>query len=271
MSDSHAHPPLPPLADLGSDLLRITPAQRTLTLLTPFACVAAYVVLARRHHWVPAVACLVYLSFATYGSISHDLVHRTLGVPRRWNELFLTGVELLAFRSGHAYRLVHLHHHVRFPHDDDVEGAAAKMSLWRTLAEGVIFQPKIMVWALAKHGRTHRTVAVEVVAAAGLLVGCVASAWWTPVFAVYAVLMVVGGWAIPLATSYLPHNAQGRTALTQTRLFRGRVASVIALEHLYHLEHHLYPAVPHHNWPELARRLDPYFRAAGVSPVVLGF
>jgi beta-carotene hydroxylase len=59
--------------------------------------------------------------------------------------------------------------------------------------------------------------------------------------------------------------------LTQTRLFRGKVASIIAMEHLYHLEHHLYPAVPHHNWPKLARRLDPYFKDAGVDPVVLGF
>jgi beta-carotene hydroxylase len=262
---------LPPLADLGLDLLRITPARRAVTLAVPFACVAGYAALAHLRHWLPAVACLVYLSFATYGSISHDLVHRTLGLPRRVNDVFLTVIELLAFRAGHAYRLVHLHHHARFPHDDDVEGAAAKMSLGRTLVEGVIFQPKIMCWAVAKHGRTHRLVLVETAAAVTLLASCFAAWPWTPAPAVYAVLMVMGSWAIPLATSYLPHNADGRTALTQTRLFRGRVASIVALEHLYHLEHHLYPSVPHHNWPKLARRLDPYFRAAGVEPIVLGF
>jgi beta-carotene hydroxylase len=38
---------------------------------------------------------------------------------------------------------------------------------------------------------------------------------------------------------------------------------------LYHLEHHLYPAVPHHHWPELARRLDPYLDAADIAPVKL--
>ena len=57
----------------------------------------------------------------------------------------------------------------------------------------------------------------------------------------------------------------------RTLLFRGKVLSLIAVEHLYHLEHHLYPQVPHHNWPKLARRLDPYFKAAGVTPIVLGF
>jgi beta-carotene hydroxylase len=264
-------PPLPSLTDLGPDLLRITPFQRITTLLTPFVCVGAYLAFAHLRLWPLAVLTLMYLSFVTYGSISHDLVHRTLGLPRRWNEVFLTLIELLAFRSGHAYRLAHLHHHARFPHDDDIEGAAAKMSLPRTLFEGMIFQPRIMLWALARHSRSHPVVVFETAAVCALLTLCFASIPLTPVFAVYATLMIMGSWVIPLVTSYVPHNPAGLTALAQTRLFRGRVLSVIALEHLYHLEHHLYPAVPHHHWPELARRLDPYFKSAGVEPVVLGF
>jgi beta-carotene hydroxylase len=45
----------------------------------------------------------------------------------------------------------------------------------------------------------------------------------------------------------------------------------VALEHLYYLEHHLYPQVPHHNWPELGRRLDPHFLHAGLQPLRLFF
>ena len=150
MSQTPIATPLPSIADLGLDLLKISPFQRAATLATPFACVAAYVVLAHYRLWPPAVLSLMYLSFVTYGSISHDLVHRTLSLPRQWNEFFLTTIELLAFRSGHAYRLAHLHHHARFPHDDDIEGAAAKMSFWRTLLEGVIFQPRIVIWALRR-------------------------------------------------------------------------------------------------------------------------
>jgi beta-carotene hydroxylase len=267
----HANLAMPALAELGVDLLRITPLQRVVTLATPFLCVAVYIVTASLQLWPLAVLSLVYLSFVTYGSISHDLVHRTLGLRRSWNELFLTVIELLAFRSGHAYRLVHLHHHARFPHDDDIEGAAAKMSFIRTLAEGVIFQPRMMIWAVARHHRSHPLVMVEVIAVIALLIACFAALPVTPIFAVYAVLMIMGSWIIPLITSYLPHNPQGATALFQTRLFRGRVASIISMEHLYHLEHHLYPSVPHHNWPELARRLNPFFEAAGVEAIVLGF
>ena len=40
-------------------------------------------------------------------------------------------IELLGLRSGHAYRAAHLHHHRRFPHPDDIEGAGAHRSRGR--------------------------------------------------------------------------------------------------------------------------------------------
>jgi beta-carotene hydroxylase len=264
-------PSPPALADLGTDLLRITPVQRAVTVLIPFACVALYLFLAHRGYWMPAVLVVMYLSFVTYGSTSHDLVHRTLGLPRPVNEFFLAIIELLAFRSGHAYRLAHLHHHARFPHDDDIEGAAAHMSLLRTLAEGVVFQPRIMIWAAFRPHRARPIVLLEIGSVIALLTASYATIPLTPIFAVYATLMIMGSWVIPLVTSYFVHNSEGRTALQQTYLFRGKVASIIAMEHLYHLEHHLYPQVPHHNSPLLARRLDPFFKTAGVEPTVFGF
>ncbi|MBK6372752.1 MAG: fatty acid desaturase [Saprospiraceae bacterium] len=75
----------------------------------------------------------------------------------------------------------------------------------------------------------------------------------------YILLSIMGSWIIPFFTSYLVHAPEGSNELLQTRLFRGKFYSIISLEHLYHLEHHLYPMVPHKNWKELARRLDPYF------------
>ncbi|RLS36280.1 MAG: hypothetical protein DWH78_08970 [Planctomycetota bacterium] len=51
--------------------------------------------------------------------------------------------------------------------------------------------------------------------------------------------------------------------------FHGRMdgyARLLAADHLYHLEHHLYPAVPHHNWRTLAVRLDPFFMRMGMCP-----
>ena len=81
-------------------------------------------------------------------------------------------------------------------------------------------------------------------------------------------LLNVGKWEC-VCGSYLPHVAEGTEALHQTRLFRGRVLAWIAFDHLYHLEHHLYPQVPHHRWAELAQRLDPYFAEQNIPAHVL--
>jgi beta-carotene hydroxylase len=83
--------------------------------------------------------------------------------------------------------------------------------------------------------------------------------------------MIAGSWIFPIATVLVPHDVHGEHEWTQTRLFRGRLLSFLAFEHLYHLEHHLYPQVPHHNWPELARRLDPHFARLGLRPIKLLF
>ena len=123
-----------------------------------------------------------------------------------------------------------------------------------------------------RHARPVRSWVIgEGLACLGLGALAVALIPVTPVFAIYAGLMLMGSWVIPLATSRVPHDPTGRDALSQTRAFRGVVASALTFGHLYHLEHHLYPAVPHRRWARLAKRLDPYLASAGVRPVRFWF
>jgi beta-carotene hydroxylase len=267
----HETPTLHKLHEIAPGLFRITTPRRIFTLLLPFLYVALYFVFATLGWWPLAVLSLIALSFVTYGSISHDLVHRNLGLPRVVNDLFLSLIELVALRSGHAYRMAHLHHHARFPHGDDIEGAAAKMNLPRTLFEGVIFQFKIWFWAVKQPKKDRGLILLEGCGCLLLVVLSCALYSVTPIFLVYTVLMIMGSWIIPLITSYIPHNPHGESELFQTRLYRGWLVSIIGLEHTYHLEHHLYPSVPHHNWPQLARTLDPFFAKAGLKPIKLWF
>jgi len=262
---------LPTLDDLGRDLVRVPVWRRVVSLIAPFVLTALFFVLAWEGRWVAAVACPVLLSFLTYGSISHDLVHRNLGLPVWLNEILLSLIELLAFRSGHAYRVVHLHHHATFPAADDLEGAAAGMSLPRALVEGIALQGRLWFFAMRRPGKHRPWAIAECIAATVLLAIAIAVIPITIAPFAYAMLMIAASWIFPLITAYIPHDPSGPTELTQTRLFRGRVLSWVALEHLYHLEHHLYPGVPHHNWPALAVRLDPYFQRAGLRPIKLLF
>src|SRR5690349_5148828 len=125
--------PPPRLSELGTDLLRVTKMQQAFALGVPFIFAALYFYAGFTGHPVAAILATVFLSFITYGSTSHDLVHRNLGLSRTTNEVFLTLIELIALRSGHAYRSAHLHHHARFPADDDLEAAAAKKTFFGAL------------------------------------------------------------------------------------------------------------------------------------------
>ncbi|MDB6078646.1 MAG: Fatty acid desaturase, partial [Akkermansiaceae bacterium] len=137
---------------------------------------------------------------------------------------------------------------------------------WRALLDGVTAQPRLWLWALRhSRGSRRRWVAAEGVA---VLLG---AAWCltSSVGIAYLVVTVAGSWIYPFMTSFVPHDASTDDPLRQTRLFRGKVVALLSCEHLYHLEHHLYPQVPHQRWRELARRLDPFFTEQGLQPIIL--
>jgi beta-carotene hydroxylase len=259
---------LPRIEDLGRDLLRVSDGQRVLSVARPLTCFGLYFVFAAWGWWVPAVLAVAGLMFITYVSTSHDLVHRTLGLPRWLNEALLAVIEALVLRSGHAFRLAHLHHHRRFPEHDDIEGAAAHMSWWRALVDGITLQPRLFFWSWGRaRADERRWMAVE----ASIILGALAASVWlwphTPVFIMYAGLVLTSSWLYPFATVWLPHRAHGESVLHQTHAVRGRWLPEVFLQHTYHLEHHLYPSVSSHQWPVLAKRLDAYLEAQGVKPV----
>ena len=142
------------------------------------------------------------------------------------------------------------------------------MSLWGAVLHGPLFLPRLWWWAYRRHrGQPGQRRWLLAEAGWALAVPLAGLALWprTPAVLVYAVLVLVGSWVYPLLTVYLPHHGYGDTPLTQTSSLRGRLIPALFLELTYHLEHHLYPAVPSHHLPELARRLDPVFRQAGVK------
>jgi beta-carotene hydroxylase len=262
---------LPDLDELGADLLTVPIWRRVLSLVSPPLLAVMFFIFAAHGMWFCALVCTMLISFLTYGSTSHDLVHQNLSLPKWLNEILLAFMELLALRSGHAYRITHLNHHAHFPGGDDLEGAAAGMSWWQACLDGPTLQIRLWMFAIRRRGGHRPWVLAEGGAVILIVTGCLLATRITIAPAIYAALMIAGSWVFPLVTSYIPHVVSHDGKLSQTRLFRGKVLSWIALEHLYHLEHHLYPKVPHHNWPKLALRLDPHFARLGIKPVKLFF
>ena len=256
---------LPTLADLGGDLQSTTRRQRWIALSRPGAAVLCFAVAARAGWWWLAPP-LVFLVFVAVVTVTHDVVHRTLGLSDRATDLALFATGLVLLESGHAYRATHTRHHLMFPHPDDPEGHPADLSLLGAVCYGPVFLVRLWWWSY-RQGRDRGWLLAEAAAPVAVVVGG-SLAWpYTPGVLIYALMAIVGSWVYPLLTVYLPHHGYGDTPLTQTRTLRGRLVPAVFLELTYHLEHHLYPQVPSHHLPELARRLDPYLRANHVQPV----
>lgn len=268
MSHHHTHPSpqefnLPKLADLGTDLLETTPTQRRVALLRPLIGVALYVICAWQGWWflTPIIMFFIFVSIVT---VTHDVVHGTLGVKESHINWVLFFMGLVLMESGHAYRITHHQHHSLFPEDDDPEGYPAKINLLGALLYGPVFIVRLWGWAFKRRpDQRHWLIAEALIPLITLLSGI---ALWetTPAILWYWCMAIVGSWVYPLLTVYLPHKDYGDTPLTQTHTLRGRIIPLIFLELTYHLEHHLYPQVPSHNLRKLSQRLDPFFEEAGV-------
>ena len=257
---------MPTLAELGHDLLHTTTRWRIVSLGRPFLCVILYIIFAALGWWPLAVLAVMVL-FITIVASAHDLAHKVLGLPNWVNHILLAVIGMLVLESGHAYQVTHLQHHRRFPHDDDPEGDPAHMGFLQALFMGPVFLFYLWGWAWRRAPRMRPWLALE---AGWFLAFTIASLLlWRqiPGLLIYTVLVIAGSWVYPMMTVHLPHNAEGENALFQTYTLRGRIIPRLFLELTYHLEHHLYPAVPSHNYGRLAQRLEPYLRQAGVEPV----
>jgi beta-carotene hydroxylase len=267
-SETHADVEMPTLDSLGVDFLTTTRHQRRLALARPFLGLAAYALAAGTGMWW-LTPFLVFYVFVAVVTVTHDVVHRSLGLSRRQTEwaLFTMGAVLL--ESGHAYRETHLRHHRVFPGPDDPEGDPARFGLLGAVLWGPLFLPRLWCWAFARTrpgGPTRRWLIAE---AAWAVAVPIVGLWLlpvTPAVLVYACLAIVGSWVYPLLTVHLPHRNYGDTRLSQSHTLRGTIIPALFLELTYHLEHHLLPEVPSHNLPALSRRLDPLLRQSGVRP-----
>lgn len=261
-------PACPSLASLGTDLVATSAFQRRLALLRPHVGVLAFALAASARVWwlTPFLAFLIFVAVVT---VTHDVVHGSLGLGRRQTNWALFALGAILLESGHAYRVTHLRHHAIFPDSDDPEGDPARMSFWQAVLYGPLFLPRLWCWAYARQKKNTSErlwlIAEALLPLFVLSVGLIV--WpWTAAVLIYAGLVIIGSWVYPLLTVHLPHRHYGDTPLRQTHTLRGRIIPALFLELTYHLEHHLYPQVPSHRLPELARRLDLFFEEAGVRP-----
>ncbi len=212
-----------------------------------------------------AAACLHGISLFT-----HEGVHGILDRDPGRNRLFSIACALPVLQNFSAYRVLHLRHHKHLGLGGDPDHyqnysrwpALVFLMYWGRLLLGYpvyITVIPILGWQQGNQ-EERRWIGLELVLLAGLVGGVLAApiprSW------------LLHGWFIPMVLINTMVNIRGMSQHTllecQTDVVRGTrtiltnpVTRFFMCNENYHLEHHLYPAVPWYHLPRLHQALRP--------------
>lgn len=246
------------------DLVALTPLERAweLTLSLPWLLGGLW---SWHQRWWPLGLACSFFFFLTGLRQSHNAQHSALGVGRLGHDLLLFVLSGMMLSSMHAVRVTHLHHHHTCLGPDDHEAAHAGWPWWRALALGPAFPVSLHVnaWRLGQR-RDRLWIAAELGAMA-LVVGG-ASTLGVAALSWHAGVMALGECFTGFFAVWIVHRGctpDGQIARTQ----RGWLKNTVSYSMFYHLEHHLWPAVPTCHLPRLAARMDPRSPASAALQV----
>jgi fatty acid desaturase len=236
------------------DLLQTTKLERFWELTLPLPWLVGSFWCYHSGHWAWGGLCSFYL-FLTGLRQSHGAQHYTLGIPRRLQDGVLFVLSLLMLGSMHAIQVSHLHHHRHCLDEEDAEGSTARLSWWQAILIGPIFPVRLhrAAWKLAAP-RKRRWIAAEV-AGLSAIVGLALTVPGLQALRWHVLAMLAGESLTGFFAVWTVHHdcePDGLFARTQ----RGRWVNWLGYGMFFHVEHHLFPAVPTWHLPQLAARMD---------------
>ena len=240
------------------DLLRLDTRDvaHELSISLPWL-VGSWVAAAYQQHPV-ALACS-FMFFLTGLRQVHDAYHYALGLSRAATEWVMFVLSVLMLGSMHAVQINHLRHHRHCLADEDVEAMSARMPAWLAILAGPLFPLRLHRKALEVAGPRQRAwIRAEL---AANLAWVVAVVWMLdqPWLRYHVMAMAAGQCLTAFFAVWTVHHGCEKEGLF-ARTIRNRIKAFLTYNMFYHVEHHLFPAVPTCRLPVLARRLD------GVAP-----
>lgn len=205
--------------------------------------------------WAILALASTFLVFLTGLRVCHNAFHYAIGIPRFAQDFvnFLLSITMLG--AMHAVMVNHLHHHKHCMGEDDWEAMSARLKGWQALLLGPIFPIKLHIRAFQIGSPAQvRWIKAELLANVVWLI-VVFGLWQNPAVMLFVAAMAVGQCGTAFFAVWTVHHDCDRSHFIG-RTVRGRLKSILTYNMFFHVEHHLYPAVPTCHLPELAHRLD---------------
>ena len=184
----------------------------------------------------------------------HNGFHHSLGTSKflTWLCLYLNSILMMA--AIHAIKFNHIRHHKHCLSEEDYEGKSAGMSWYGAILYGPVHMFLIhKVTLQLGNTRYKRNVIAELLSIA--VFASVVCYFQLDFLIYHIIVMLVGECLMAFFAVWAVHHDTHDTpilARTQRTSWKNRMT----FNMFYHLEHHLFPAVPTIKLPELARRID---------------
>ncbi len=205
-------------------------------------------------HYVLALGCS-FMFFITGLRQVHNAYHYALGLSRAATEWLMFALSVLMLGSMHAVQTNHLRHHRHCMQPEDVEAMSARMPAWQAILVGPLFPVRLHRKALEVAGaRQKKWIRGELAANLGWI-AAVLFVLDLPWLRYHILAMAVGQCLTAFFAVWTVHHDCDPEGVF-ARTIRGRGKAFVTYNMFYHVEHHLFPAVPTRKLPVLARRLD---------------
>lgn len=184
----------------------------------------------------------------------HNGFHNSLGTNRflTWLSLYINSVLMMA--SIHAVKFNHIRHHKYCLGEEDYEGKSAGMTWYGAIFYGPVHMYLIHKVTLQLGNKSYkRNVLIELLS---ITLFAAIVFYFHIDFLIYHIIVMLGGEFLMafFAVWTVHHDTHDTPELARTQ--RTGWKNTITFSMFYHLEHHLFPAVPTIKLPELAKRID---------------
>jgi len=185
----------------------------------------------------------------------HNAYHYALGIPRATTEWVMFALSIMMLGSMHAVQVNHLRHHRFCLSDEDVEAMSARLPAWRALLIGPWFPLRLHHCALQVANPRQRRWIIAELSANLVWIALVFEVFEVRALEYHVVTMALGQCLTAFFAVWTVHHDCAHEAFP-ARTMRHPLKVFLSYSMFYHVEHHLFPAVPTCRLSILARRLD---------------
>ncbi len=236
------------------DLLKLKPIEIITELLISLPWLISSLVAAAYQWYFMALFCS-FVFFLTGLRQNHNANHYAIGISKPQHEWLMFILSVLMLGSMHVVQINHLRHHKFYPDEQDIEAISAHRSALFALLIGPLFPILLIIKAFqVANKRQLKWICAELLANT-LFISLIFAVLDYDFLKYHIVAMTLGQCMTAFFAVWTVHH-DCDPDIHVGRTIRNKWLAKLTFNMFYHMEHHLFPAVPTCHLAILANRID---------------